>query len=237
MARKAPKRTSKREARLLGSIVDPRHGDIEDDASSTKRRSMLSLFGSMLVEISLPKLLLAWALLLVVPGLLLGFAPIVFAEWLKIVTDKLSSLVIGFWSLLIFALLIGIGWFGWRTLFRLVEKNFWALNSIVVEPGYAAWCDQVWLVAAEHDVARDRLMARNGFSEAEANQRLSSQRPWQDRAPAADFVIHNNGDMNAVREAVRGEFERVRALFIAGRLSPTVYHDWAKQRDTARSES
>jgi hypothetical protein len=139
MARKAPKRTSKREARLLGSIVDPRHGDIEDDASSTKRRSMLSLFGSMLVEISLPKLLLAWALLLVVPGLLLGFAPIIFAEWLTIVTDKLSSLVIGFWSLLILALLIGLGWFGWRTLFRIVEKNFWALNSIVVEPGYAAF--------------------------------------------------------------------------------------------------
>ena len=33
---------------------------------------MLSLFGSMLVEISLPKLIVAWALLLVLPGLLLG---------------------------------------------------------------------------------------------------------------------------------------------------------------------
>ena len=41
-------------------IVDPRLGDIEDDASSTKRRSMLSLAGSLLVEISLPKLILAW---------------------------------------------------------------------------------------------------------------------------------------------------------------------------------
>ena len=62
---------------------------------------MLSLFGSMLVEISLPKLIVAWALLLVVPGLLLGLAPIVFVEWLTIVTDKLASLVIGLWSLLI----------------------------------------------------------------------------------------------------------------------------------------
>jgi hypothetical protein len=40
-------------------FIDPRHGDIEDDASSTKRRSMLSLFGSLLVEISLPKLIIA----------------------------------------------------------------------------------------------------------------------------------------------------------------------------------
>ena len=39
--------------------IDPRRGDIEDDASSSKRRSMLSLAGSLLVEISLPKLLVA----------------------------------------------------------------------------------------------------------------------------------------------------------------------------------
>ena len=37
-------------------IIDPRDGDIEDDASSTKRRSLFSLAGSLLVEISLPKL-------------------------------------------------------------------------------------------------------------------------------------------------------------------------------------
>jgi dephospho-CoA kinase len=100
----------------------------------------------------------------------------------------------------------------------------------LIEPGYAAWCDQVWLVAADHDVARARLMARNGFSETEAEQRLTSQRPWQDRAPAADFVIHNNGDRDGVREAVRREFARVRALFVAGRLPPSAYHQWAKER-------
>ncbi len=125
------KREKKRaaEARVADLFVDPRRGDIEDDASSTKRRSMLSLFGSMLVEISLPKLLVAWTLLLVVPGLLLGLAPIVFVEWLTVVTDKLASLVIGLWSLLILAILIALGWFGWRALFRTAEKNFWALNS------------------------------------------------------------------------------------------------------------
>lgn len=119
-------------------IVDPRLGDIEDDASSTKRRSMLSLAGSLLVEISLPKLILAWVLLLVVPGLLLGLAPIAVTSWLGIVTDKLTSAYIGIWSAVLFCALIALGWYGWRTLLRLVEKNFWALNSIVVEPGYAA---------------------------------------------------------------------------------------------------
>ena len=45
-------------------IIDPRNGDIEDDASSTKRRSLFSLAGSLLVEISLPKLAVAWTLLI-----------------------------------------------------------------------------------------------------------------------------------------------------------------------------
>ena len=40
--------------------IDPRRGDIEDDASSTKQRSMLSLAGSLLAEISIPKLVIAW---------------------------------------------------------------------------------------------------------------------------------------------------------------------------------
>jgi predicted MPP superfamily phosphohydrolase len=119
-------------------ILDPRQGDIEDDASSTKRRSMLSLLGSLLVEISLPKLILAWILLLVVPGLLLGLAPLVVTSWLGIVTNKIASVFIGIWSALLFIGILALGWYGWRTLFRMVEKNFWALNSIVVEPGYAA---------------------------------------------------------------------------------------------------
>lgn len=100
----------------------------------------------------------------------------------------------------------------------------------LIEPGYAAWCDQTWLVAAEPDVAQARLMARNGFSADEATQRLKSQRPWQERAGAADFVIHNNGDVEAVRAAVRSEFRRVHARFIARTLPPSAYHAWRAER-------
>lgn len=165
MAKRDKKRAAK--ARDADLFIDPRRGDIEDDASSTKRRSMLSLFGSMLVEISLPKLIVAWALLLVVPGLLLGLAPIVFVEWLTIVTDKLASLAIGLWSLLILAILIGMGWFGWRALFRTAEKNFWALNSIVVEPGYAAFREAFRQLA-------ERLFARNASDAQRARLRAAS---------------------------------------------------------------
>lgn len=88
--------------------VDPRHGDIEDDASSTKQRSLMSLAGSMLVEISPLKLALTWLMLLVIPGLLLGFAPIVATAWVRSVSGRIISLSVGLWSLLILlAFLLG----------------------------------------------------------------------------------------------------------------------------------
>ncbi|HEX6830726.1 MAG TPA: metallophosphoesterase, partial [Methyloceanibacter sp.] len=118
-------------------VIDPRHGDVETDFSSTKQHSMLSLAGGLLVEISLPKLIMAWTLLLLVPGLLLGLGPIVASEWVRALSGSVAAPAIGFWSMLVLAAVLAIGYFGWRALFRLVEGSFWALNSVVVQPGYA----------------------------------------------------------------------------------------------------
>ena len=118
-------------------VINPRHGDVETDVSSTKRRSLLSLAGGLLVEISLPKLIMAWTLLLLVPGLLLGLGPIVVSDWVRTLSGSIATFVVGIWSLLVLAAVLALGYFGWRTLFRLVENSFWALNSVVVQPAYA----------------------------------------------------------------------------------------------------
>ena len=52
----------------LHALVDPRWGDVGDDTASPERRSLLSLLGSLLIEISLPKLLFAATVLLVLPA-------------------------------------------------------------------------------------------------------------------------------------------------------------------------
>lgn len=119
-------------------IIDPRRGDIETDVSSTKSRSMLALAGGLIAEISLPKLIVAWTLLLILPGLLLGLAPIIASEWVRALSGSLAGATIGFWSIVVIGGIAAIGWFGWRTLFRLAETSFWSLNSVVVQPGYAA---------------------------------------------------------------------------------------------------
>jgi Calcineurin-like phosphoesterase len=118
-------------------VIDPRDGDIEDDASSSKRRSMLSLAGSLLAEISLPKLLVAWTLLLVLPALTLGVAPIIVSLWIDTFAVKFTTALAGVWSLLLLALVAAVGWFGGRQLFRLVESSFWSLNALAVQPVYA----------------------------------------------------------------------------------------------------
>lgn len=116
--------------------IDPRRGDIEDDASSPKRRSMLSLAGSLLVEISIPKLVVAWLLLIVFPGLMLGLAPIVASIWFGKITDRIAYSLTEIWSAIFVAFFVGLGWFGGRRVFQLAERGFWSLNSLAVQPCY-----------------------------------------------------------------------------------------------------
>ena len=62
-------------------------------------------------------------LLLVVPALTLGVAPIVVSLWIDTFAVKFSAALAGLWSLLLLVLIAAIGWFGGRRLFRLVEEQ------------------------------------------------------------------------------------------------------------------
>ncbi len=120
----------------MDPIIDPHFGDFEDDASSTKRRSLLSLAGSLLVEISLPKLALAWFLMLVLPSLLLGLAPLAVTAWLNTVKWKFTYALAEIWPAVLLIAVIALGWYGGRSLLRIVKSSFWSLNALAVEPIY-----------------------------------------------------------------------------------------------------
>ena len=117
-------------------IIDPRDGDIEDDASSTKRHSLLSLAGSLLVEVSFAKLLAAWLTLVALPGALLGLAPLIATAWLSAIADKAAAIA-GVSSVLTLGLILAASWLGVRHLFRILERSFWSLNALLVQPVYA----------------------------------------------------------------------------------------------------
>ncbi|KFC70077.1 putative Metallophosphoesterase [Bosea sp. LC85] len=117
-------------------IIEPRAGDAEDDASSTKKRSLIAIAGSMLGEINFPKLALAWVILALLPGVLLGLAPLVATAWFTSMSGRIYALA-GIGPLILLALIAALGWYGFRPLFRAAERSFWSLNSLVVQPGYA----------------------------------------------------------------------------------------------------
>ena len=128
-------------------LLDPRQGDIEDDTSSTKGRSLLSLAGTLLVEISLPKLIAAWLLLVALPCLLLGLAPLVASAWLATFSRSIGSAYGGLLTFAAILVVLAIGWFGGRTIFRIAEQAFWALNAMAVQPLYALFREAIRHVA------------------------------------------------------------------------------------------
>ena len=100
----------------------------------------------------------------------------------------------------------------------------------LIEAGYGRWCDAVWLFACQEDAARWRLMRRNGFSVEEANQRLASQRAWQERAAAADRVFHNDGGIAEFEAEVNAAYEEAVRLSKDGRLPESKYYGWWERR-------
>ena len=60
------------------------------------------------------------------------------------------------------------------------------------EGPYMQICDAGWLVACDAETAQQRLMARNDLTRAEAERRWASATPWEQRAPRANLVLHND---------------------------------------------
>lgn len=121
----------------LSPPIDPRTGDIEDDVASTKSRSLLAIGGRLLAEISLPKLLLAWTMLIGFPAILLGLAPLVMFGLASTMARKFTGLLVGAWSLLFLIGMVGVAWLVGRPLLRQAEQGFWSLNALAVQPVYA----------------------------------------------------------------------------------------------------
>ena len=139
-------------------MIDPRRGDADDDASSPKQRSLLAIAGSLFAEISLPKLVFAWVLTVGLPALLLGLAPLAVTAWFASARIDLETLA-GFGGLFFLAALGLAAWIGLKPLLRMAETNFWTLQAMAIQPGYAL-CRESLQQLAEALFARGDNQAR-----------------------------------------------------------------------------
>lgn len=69
------------------------------------------------------------------------------------------------------------------------------------------------VVSAEESLQRLRLIARDGFSVSEANARIASQLPLARKIAVADYVVTNNGDLEATRRQVADVHQKLVAKF------------------------
>jgi dephospho-CoA kinase len=70
---------------------------------------------------------------------------------------------------------------------------------LLYERGLEGEVDCVVVVWAPREVQRERLMARDGLSPAEADARLDAQLPLDEKARRADVVVANQGDIASLR--------------------------------------
>jgi len=74
--------------------------------------------------------------------------------------------------------------------------------AVLIEADWLPLVDEVWIVEASPDVARQRLMAYKGLSSAEAEARLSAQLTSEERRRHADVVIDNGGRLEETQRQV-----------------------------------
>jgi dephospho-CoA kinase len=86
------------------------------------------------------------------------------------------------------------------------------------EGGLADHCDEVWVVTCDPAQQLVRLMARNGFDEAEARRRIDAQPPQSEKVARADVVIDNSGTLEQTRAQVDAAWEA--SLRAAARPAP-----------------
>jgi dephospho-CoA kinase len=78
----------------------------------------------------------------------------------------------------------------------------------LLEAGYPAFCDAVWVVACDEAEQIRRLVELRGMSEADARQRIAAQPPQSAKIAAADVVIDNSGALEATERQVAAAWQQ-----------------------------
>ena len=75
--------------------------------------------------------------------------------------------------------------------------------ALLIESSGAKGMDRVVVVITDPDTELTRLMARDGFSEAEARRRIASQMLLAEKVKVADYVIDNSGPRSQTERLVK----------------------------------
>lgn len=81
--------------------------------------------------------------------------------------------------------------------------------AVMIEANWMDLADEIWVVTVSPEVARERLMTRNGLTEAQAQSRIDSQLSNKERLQYADVKIDNSGTLEQFEQRVEREWKRL----------------------------
>lgn len=83
--------------------------------------------------------------------------------------------------------------------------------AVLLEAGWQALVDRLWVVVAPVEVTIARLRDDRGVPEDQARARIAAQMSNDERIAHADTVIHNAAGLDALRDAVSSAWQRLGA--------------------------
>lgn len=98
-----------------------------------------------------------------------------------------------------------MGWLGERdaAAAALAQRDVAVVDAIrLIEAGYPAFCDAVWVVTCEEGEQLRRLTKERGMTEVDACQRIAAQPPQSEKVAVADVVIDNSGTLAQTEQQV-----------------------------------
>ena len=115
----------------------------------------------------------------------------------------------------------------WPEMARMMAQELEALRArgtavavleaaVLIEAGWRALADEVWMVLASPRVTRQRLMETKGMSPEQADARIRSQLSNEERRRRADVVIENNGTIEELRQRVEELWQDLQRRIRAG---------------------
>lgn len=84
--------------------------------------------------------------------------------------------------------------------------------ALMIESGGFRRFDKLIVVHSRPEIQLRRLVARNRLSRAEAEQRIASQMPQEEKMRHADFLVDNSGNIATTRKQVEKIYRALRKL-------------------------
>ena len=81
--------------------------------------------------------------------------------------------------------------------------------AVLLEAGWQAFVDEVWVVVVDPDIAITRTMLRDGLDREAIEKRIGAQLSNEERIEYADVVIDNSGSEEALLAQIKREFEKL----------------------------